>query len=249
MIIAGASAYPRKIDFAAFRSIADEVGAILMADISHFSGLCLSGDHPHPWPHAQIITTTTHKLLRGPRGAVIMCAREFAAAIDKAVFPGLQGGPHNHTTAAIAVAAKEASGSQYLDYCRQTVKNARLLGQVLAEGGFRVLTGGTDNHLLLIDVTPLGLTGNKLAVTLEKAGIVVNSNKIPFDPRPANDPSGVRLGTPAVTSRGMKEAQIVKIGEFIIEVARNPENPGLWADIKKQAAALCREFPVPGLLL
>lgn len=249
MIIAGASAYPRKIDFAAFRSIADEVGAILMADISHFSGLCLSGDHPHPWPHAQIITTTTHKLLRGPRGAVIMCAKEFAAAIDKAVFPGLQGGPHNHTTAAIAVAAKEASGSQYLDYCRQTVKNARLLGQVLAEGGFGVLTGGTDNHLLLLDVTPLGLTGNKLALALEKAGIVVNSNKIPFDPRPANDPSGVRLGAPAITSRGMKEAQVIKIGEFIIKVAKNPENPGLLADIKKQAAALCQEFPAPGLLL
>jgi glycine hydroxymethyltransferase len=247
MIIAGGSAYPRAIDFAAFRSVADEVGAVLLADISHFSGLCLSGDHPHPLPHAHIVTTTTHKLLRGPRGAIIMCGQEWAQAIDKAVFPGLQGGPHNHVTAAIAVAAQEASAPEYVEYCHQVVKNARALARELLTGGFRLISGGTDTHLILLDASSQGLTGKKLALALEQAGLVVNANKIAFDPRPANDPSGIRIGTPAVTSRGMKEAQMTKIAEFITEVAKNPDNPELLRQIREKAAALGRDFPAPGL--
>ncbi len=247
MIIAGFSAYPRKLDFAAFRSIADEVGAFLLADISHFSGLCLSGDHPHPLPHAQVVTTTTHKLLRGPRGAVIMCNQEFASAIDKAVFPGLQGGPHNHTTAAIAVAAKEASTPEYVEYCHQVVRNAKALATGLLDAGFGLVTGGTDNHLVLLDVTPLGLSGNKMAVAMEQAGIVANSNKIPFDPRPANDPSGVRLGTPAITSRGMKEGEMGKIAEFIAMVGKNADNAAELARIKREVTKMCEGFPAPGL--
>lgn len=247
MIIAGYSAYPRSIDFAVFRSIADEVGAFLMADISHFSGLCLSGDHPHPIPHAQVVTTTTHKLLRGPRGAVIMCDKEYATAIDKAVFPGLQGGPHNHTTAAIAVAAKEADTPEYMEYCHQVVRNAKALAQGLLDAGFGLVSGGTDNHLLLMDATPLGISGNKLAIAMEKAGIEANSNKIPFDPRPANDPSGVRLGTPATTSRGMKETEMSKIAEIIAQVAKNADNGPELARIKQQVNKMCEPFPAPGL--
>lgn len=249
MIIAGASAYPRKLDFAAFRSIADEVGAVLMADISHFSGLCLSGDHPSPASYAQVITTTTHKLFRGPRGAVIMCDSPLASAIDKAVFPGLQGGPHNNTTAAIAVAAKEAASADYIEYCHQVVKNAKTLAQALLDNGFALFTGGTDNHLILMDVTPLGITGNPLAIAMEKAGLVANSNKIPFDSRPANDPSGVRLGTAAITSRGMKEAESAKIAEFITMAAKNANNETELAKIKQQVKAMCANFPAPGLVM
>ncbi|MDR1397417.1 MAG: serine hydroxymethyltransferase [Desulfarculales bacterium] len=247
MIIAGGSAYPRTVDFAAFRSIADEVGAVLMADISHFSGLCLSGDHPHPLPHAHIVTTTTHKLLRGPRGGVIMSNREWAGAIDKAVFPGLQGGPHNHVTAAIAVAAKEATAPEYIEYCHQVVKNARTLAQGLLGGGFNLISGGTDTHLILLDASSKNLTGKKLAVAMEKAGLVANANKIPFDPRPANDPSGVRLGTPAVTSRGMKEPQMTRLAEFIKQIAEDADNQSLLSAIKKQVESLCQGFPAPGL--
>jgi glycine hydroxymethyltransferase len=247
MIIAGGSAYPRCIDFAAFGSIAREAEAVLLADISHFSGLCLSGDHPHPLPHAHIVTTTTHKLLRGPRGGVIMCAREWAEAIDKAVFPGLQGGPHNHVTAAIAVAAREASAPEYIEYCHQVVKNARALAQGLLAGGFSLASGGTDTHLVLLDASSQGLTGKKLALALEQAGVVTNANKIPFDPRPATDPSGVRLGTGAVTSRGMKEEQMAGIAGFIVQVARDPDNQELLSRIREQARGLCRDFPAPGL--
>ena len=249
MIISGGSAYPRIFDFAAFRSIADEVGAVHMADISHFSGLCLAGLHPHPVPHAQIITSTTHKMLRGPRGGVIMCEQSWASKIDKAVFPGLQGGPHNHVTAAIAVAAKEANTPEYLEYCRQTVKNAQALAQGLLDAGFGLVSGGTDTHLILLDATPLRLTGKKLAVSMEQAGLVANANKIPFDPRPANDPSGVRLGAPSITSRGMKEPEMAKIAEFIAQVAKNPDDAAILAGIKKQVEQLCSGFPAPGLVL
>jgi glycine hydroxymethyltransferase len=247
MIIAGGSAYPRSIDFAAFRSIADEAGAVLMADISHFSGLCLSGDHPHPLPHAHIVTTTTHKLLRGPRGGVIMSGKEWASAIDKAVFPGLQGGPHNHVTAAIAVAAKEASAPEYIEYCHQVVNNARTLAQGLLADGFDLVSGGTDTHLILLDAGSKNMTGKQLATAMEKAGLVANANKIPFDSRPANDPSGVRLGTPAVTSRGMKEPEMVKIAEFIRQVAENADDLSRLSEIAKKVERLCQDFPAPGL--
>ncbi len=247
LIFAGCSSYPRTVDFAAFGEIARRVGAYLVADISHISGLCLTGRHPHPFPHAQVVTTTTHKLLRGPRGGMIMCQRELAPAIDKAVFPGLQGGPHNHTTAAIAVALKEADTPEYDAYCEQVVQNARALARGLAQRGFELVTGGTDNHLVLMDVTPLGVTGNQLARALEDAGIVANSNKIPFDPRPAQDPSGVRMGTPALTSRGLGSEEMEAVAGFIAEVARHPEDDRVKSRIRSQVEEMCRRFPAPGV--
>ena len=248
LIFAGCSSYPRLVDFAAFGQIAREVDACLVADISHISGLCATGCHPHPFPHAHIVTTTTHKLLRGPRGGLILCNQpELAAAIDKAVFPGLQGGPHNHVTGAIAVALKEAASPQYTAYCRQVVENARALAQALAERGFSLVTGGTDNHLVLIDVSPLGLTGRQLAQALDTAGIVANANKIPFDPRPAHDPSGLRLGTPAVTSRGLTEKEMTQIADFIRQVADKPHDTDHLTQIRHQVAELCRNFPAPGI--
>ncbi|MEW5913352.1 MAG: serine hydroxymethyltransferase [Thermodesulfobacteriota bacterium] len=247
LIFTGASSYPRVIDFAAFAQIAHEAGAYLVADISHISGLCISGDHPHPFPHADVVTSTTHKLLRGPRGGMILCREELAAKIDKAVFPGLQGGPHNHATAAIAVALKEASGPAYAEYCHQVVKNARALAQGLMERGFTLITGGTDNHLVLIDCGAKGLTGKRLAVALEQAGIVGNANKIPFDPRSANDPSGLRLGTPALTTRGMKEPEMDLIAGLVAQVAANLDNAPTLANIRELVADLCSSFPAPGI--
>jgi glycine hydroxymethyltransferase len=247
LIFTGASSYPRVIDFSIFRQIADEVGAYLVADISHISGLCISGDHPHPLPHADVVTTTTHKLLRGPRGGMILCRADLAPAIDKAVFPGVQGGPHNHVTAAIAVALKEADTPEFREYCHQVVRNAQALAQGLRDGGFKLVTGGTDNHLVLMDVTPLGHTGKSLAHILEQAGIVGNANKIPFDPRPAEDPSGVRLGTPALTSRGMREADMAKVAEFITLVAREANNPQTLAKVRQAVAGMCAAYPAPGI--
>lgn len=247
LIFTGASSYPRVIDFAAFRAIADEVGAYLVADISHISGLCLSGDHPHPLPHVDVVTTTTHKLLRGPRGGMILCKGALGPKIDKAVFPGLQGGPHNHVTAAIAVALGEAARPDYAEYCHQVAKNAKALAQGLRDRGFSLITGGTDNHLVLIDATALGLTGKILAVALEQAGIVANANKIPFDPRPADDPSGVRMGTPALTTRGLGEAEMEQVADLIHEVARNSSSSAALAQVKAKVEALCAQFPAPGL--
>jgi len=247
LIFTGASSYPRRIDFAAFRAIADEVGAYLVADVSHISGLCVSGDHPHPLPHVDVVTTTTHKLLRGPRGGMILCRAELAAKIDKAVFPGLQGGPHNHVTAAIAVALGEAARPDYARYCHQVVKNARALAAALVQRGFKLITGGTDNHLVLIDATALGLTGKILAEALERAGVVANANKIPFDPRSAEDPSGLRLGTPALTTRGLAEDHMVQVADYIAQVASNPHDGGRLAAIKGQVAEFCAQFPAPGL--
>lgn len=247
LIFTGASSYPRAIDFSIFRQIADEVGAYLVADISHISGLCISGDHPHPLPHADVVTTTTHKMLRGPRGGMILCRGELAAKIDKAVFPGLQGGPHNHVTAAIAVALGEAARPDFNQYCHQVVRNAKTLAQGLIDQGCRLVTGGTDNHLVLIDATPLGHTGKSLAVALERAGIVANANKIPFDPRPAEEPSGVRLGTPALTTRGMKEAQMAQVAQFIGQVAREADNAATLERVRGQVAELCADFPAPGV--
>jgi len=247
LIFAGCSSYPRTVDFAAFGEISREVGAVLCADISHISGLCLTGCHPHPFPHADVVTSTTHKLLRGPRGGMVLCRQELAAKIDKAVFPGLQGGPHNHVTAAIAVALQEASLPAYAEYCRQVVKNAAALAQELMARGFSLVTGGTDNHLALIDASTMNLTGKILAQAMDQAGIVANANKVPFDPRPADDPSGVRLGTPALTSRGMQEPEMVKIAEFIHQVAQAPQDQANLRKMRGQVAELCSAFPAPGI--
>lgn len=247
LIFAGCSSYPRTVDFSIFGEIARETGAMLCADISHISGLCITGCHPHPFPHAHAVTSTTHKLLRGPRGGMVLCQKELAAKIDKAVFPGLQGGPHNHTTAAIAVALKEAAAPAFTEYCQQVVKNAGALGRELMAQGFSLVTGGTDNHLVLIDASAMNLTGKLLAEAMDQAGLVANANKVPFDPRPADDPSGVRLGTPALTTRGMKEAEMAAVAGFIAQVAQAPQDQANLAKVRSQVAELCAGFPAPGI--
>ena len=245
----GTTAYPRTLDFEAFRSIADEVGAVLAADIAHISGLVAGGVHPSPVGLADVVTSTTHKTFRGPRGAMIFCKKEHAQAIDRAVFPGLQGGPHNHTTAAIAVAAREAQEPSFKGYAEQIVKNAKALGRALEERGFRLVTGGTDNHLLLVDMTPKGLGGKPYAQALDRAGLVGNYNSIPFDPRKPFDPSGVRLGTPAVTSRGMGEPEMELIAGWMDRVARAPTDEAGLARVADEVRELCQRFPAPGILL
>jgi glycine hydroxymethyltransferase len=218
LIVCGGTAIPRLIDFPAFAEIADEVGALLVADIAHIAGLVAGGAHPSPVGHAPVITTTTHKTLRGPRGAMILCTAEHAAAIDKAVFPGLQGGPHNHTTAAIAVALREASQPEFRDYAHAVVANAKALADELTVHGFDLVSGGTDNHLILIDLTNKDVGGKPVAKALDRAGIEVNYNTVPEDPRPPFNPSGIRIGTPAVTTRGMTEADMRTIAGLINEV-------------------------------
>src|SRR5208283_3228560 len=215
IIVAGATAYPRIIDFKAFGEIAKEVGAYFLADIAHIAGLIVGGVHPSPVPYAGVITTTTHKTLRGPRGAMIMCRNEYAEAIDKAVFPGLQGGPHNHTTAAIAVALKEASTPEFKVYAKKVVSNAKTLADELLARGFSLVSGGTDNHLILVDLTSKKVIGKKGAKALDAAGIVCNYNTVPYDPRKPFSPSGLRLGTPAVTSRGMGDGEMRQIGKWM----------------------------------
>ena len=247
LIFAGCSAYPRVVDFAAFRRVADAVGAYLVADISHISGLCATGLHPHPLPHAHVVTTTTHKLLRGPRGGMILCAQELAKQIDRAVFPGLQGGPHNNVTAAIAVAMGEALDPSYAQYCQQVVANAQALAQGLADRGFTLVTGGTDNHLVLVDLRPQGLTGKQMAIALEAAGMVVNANKIPFDPATADNPSGIRLGTPALTTRGMGAQQMEQIAAWMAQVSQAHQDQARLAAIRQEAAKMCAGFPAPGI--
>ena len=243
----GTTAYPRTLDFAAFRAIADEVGAILVADIAHISGLVCGGVHPSPVGVADVVTSTTHKTFRGPRGGMILCKQQHAAAIDRAVFPGLQGGPHNHVTAAIAVAANEASKPEFKEYARSIVENAQALGAGLAAKGFGVVTGGTDNHLLLVDVTSKGVTGKQLAQALDKAGIVLNYNSVPFDPRKPFDPSGVRIGTPAVTTRGMGKDAMVRIAEWIDRVTQAPGDEAGLAKIAGEVKELCGKYPAPGI--
>ncbi len=247
MVIAGHSAYPRHIDFARFRAIADECGALLMIDMAHFAGLVAGGVHPSPIPFADVVTTTTHKSLRGPRGAMILCKEQFGEAIDKAVFPGLQGGPHNHTTAAMAVAFKEADSEEFRDYARQVVENGRTLAETLNSNGFDLITGGTDNHLLLVDLTSKNIGGKPAAKALDQAGIVVNYNAIPFDPRKPGNPSGIRLGTAAVTSRGFREREMIQVGEWINAVVADPDNRSLLADIAENVASYCRDYPPPGI--
>ncbi len=249
LIIAGATAYPRVIDFAAFRAVADEVGATFLADMAHIAGLVAGGAHPSPVPHAHVVTTTTHKTLRGPRGAMILCREDLAKAVDKAVFPGLQGGPHNHTTAGIAVALREAATPAFREYAHQVVRNARALAEALAGYGFKLVSGGTDNHLILMDVTPRGLTGKQFAKALDRAGLECNYNTVPGDPRKPFDPSGVRLGTPAVTSRGMKEPDMARIAAFFHEVAEAVEDPDALDRIAARVRDFTSAFPCPGILV
>ena len=250
MLIAGTSAYPRTIDFAAFREIADEVGAFFLADIAHIAGLVAGGAHPSPVPFADVVSTTTHKTLRGPRGGMLLCREEHAKAIDRAVFPGLQGGPHNHTTAGIAVALKEASQPEFRTYAQAVVDNAKALASALMERGFNLVTGGTDNHLLLIDVvksTDGEVAGKAYAQALDRAGIVGNYNTVPFDTRKPFNPSGLRLGTPSLTSRGMGSAEMVQLAYFMRRVMDTIEGEEEIARVRDEVRALCRDFPAPGL--
>ena len=247
LIWAGTTAYPRTLDFAEFRSIADEVGAVLAADIAHISGLVAVGAHPSPIGIADVVTSTTHKTFRGPRGGMIFCKKKHAAAIDKAVFPGLQGGPHNHTTAAIAVAAREALEPSFKEYIHRVVENAKVLAQALVGHGFAVTTGGTDNHLMLVDLTSKGIAGKPAAQALDRAGIVANYNAVPFDPRKPFDPSGLRIGTPAVTSRGMGIAEMERLAAWIERVVSKPTDEAEIAKVAGEVKALCAKFPAPGL--
>ncbi len=244
LILSGFTAYPRKIDFREFRSICDETGAICMADIAHIAGLCATGVHENPVPYFDVVTTTTHKTLRGPRGAMILCKNEFAERIDKAVFPGLQGGPHEHIIAAKAVAFKEAAEPAFRDYARQIVKNAHALSEALMEKGFRLVSGGTDTHLMLIDtVQSKHLTGKEAETALEKAGIYCNKNTIPFDERKPWDPSGIRIGTPAITTRGMKENEMKEIAQFMQDALSHASDESKLAQIRQKVQDFCVQFP------
>jgi glycine hydroxymethyltransferase len=244
LIIAGASAYSRVIDFARFRAIADEVGALLMADIAHIAGLVAAGLHPSPIPSCDFVTTTTHKTLRGPRAGMVMCKAQFAKDIDRSVFPGIQGGPLMHVIAAKAVALKEALGDEFRAYQTQIVGNARSLAARLLEHGFRIVSGGTDNHLFLLDVAHAGLTGKVAEEALETAGITVNKNTIPFDANPPLVASGIRIGTPALTSRGMREPEMDRVGDFIASVLRAPADEAVRASVHGQIRELCERFPL-----
>ncbi len=259
VIICGATAYPRLIDFAAFRSIADEVGAYLMADISHVAGLVVAGAHPSPVPHADIITTTTHKTLRGPRGAMILLPyaadrlhdlhhpkskRNLAELVDAAIIPGLQGGPHNHQTAAIAVALKEAAAPSFKTYGQQVITNAQALAAALTARGLTLITGGTDNHLGLMDLMAQNLSGKQAETLLDSVGITVNKNLVPFDPRPPLDPSGIRLGTPALTSRGFGESEMKLVGNLIADTLLKPNDEAALAQVRHQIKELTARHPL-----
>ncbi len=244
LIVSGATAYPRIIEFKRFSEIAQEVGAISMADIAHIAGLIAGGVHPSPFPFTDIVTTTTHKTLRGPRGAMIMCKQEFAEKIDKAVFPGLQGGPHEHVIAAKAVAFKEAMQPEFKDYAKQIVSNAKALAESMMANGLTLVSGGTDNHLILIDLRDKNVSGKEAEQALDKAGITVNKNTIPYDPRKPWDPSGIRLGTPTITTRGMKESEMNAIGEMMAKAIDNVTNETELSNIKEKVKDLCRDFPV-----
>ncbi len=245
IIISGASAYPREIDFEIFDGIAKSVGAYHLSDIAHISGLVVAGIHKSPIPYADVVSTTTHKTLRGPRGGMLLCRQEHANVLDKAVFPGLQGGPHMHTLTALAVALAEANTPEFVEYARQIVKNARALAEKLMEYGFELFSGGTDNHLMLIDLRNKDIPGKKLAKALDRARIVTNYNSIPNDPAPPFNPSGLRLGTPAVTTRGMREEQMEDIARFIKTVAENIDDESVVDQVGKDVLLLCSRFPVP----
>lgn len=244
LIVTGASAYSRTLDFKAFSEIAKEVDAYLLADIAHIAGLIAAGQHPSPFPHAEFVTSTTHKTLRGPRGGMIMCRSEFAKEIDKMIFPGIQGGPLMHVIAAKAVAFKEAASDEFRNYQAQVVRNAEILSANLVEHGFEIISGGTDNHLMLVDLTRKGITGKDAETALDAAGVTVNKNSIPYDKNPPAITSGIRLGTPCVTTRGMAEAEMSEIGSIINAVINNSTNGEEIRALKGRVRSLCDSFPV-----
>lgn len=247
IIMAGATAYPRIIDFEAFASVAKEIGAIFCVDMAHIAGLVAGGAHPSPVPLADVVTTTTHKSLRGPRGGMILMKKKHRKAINKAVFPGLQGGPHNHTTAGIAVALKEADTNEFKAYAHKIVENAKHLAEQLSAQGFDLVSGGTDNHLILIDLTKKGIPGKTFAKALDKAGIVCNYNTVPFDPRPPFDPSGIRIGTPSMTSRGMGKAEMEKLADWMNQAVQKVEDDTALESIASEVKELLKAFPAPGI--
>ena len=244
MIIGGGSAYPRIIDFARMRQIADKVGALYLVDMAHFAGLVAGGAHPSPLPHCHVVTTTTHKTLRGPRAGLILSKQEHAAAIDKVVFPGMQGGPLVHIIAAKAICFHEALQPNFKDYARQVVANAKVLAQTLADEGFRIISGGTDTHLMLVDVFAKGMFGSEAENALHDAGITVNKNAIPFDANPPMKPSGIRIGSPALTTRGMKEPEMRQVGKFIAEALNNRTDKTILGKIRGEVLELAEQFPL-----
>ena len=244
IIVIGASAYARTLDFKAFQAIAKEVGAYTLADIAHIAGLVAAGVHPSPFPHCDFVTTTTHKTLRGPRGGMIMCKAEYAKLIDKSIFPGIQGGPLMHAIAAKAVAFKEALTPEFKSYQEQVTKNAGRLADGLVKRGYNLVSGGTDNHLMLVDLRNKGITGKDAETALDASGITLNKNAVPFDDKPPMVTSGVRIGTPAVTTRGMKETEMDKIAEYIDKVLSNIGNDGVYSEVRKAVGDLCKKFPV-----
>jgi glycine hydroxymethyltransferase len=248
LIYCGGTAIPRTIDFPAFASVAADCGALLVADVAHIAGLIAGGAHPSPVGYAGVITTTTHKTLRGPRGAMIMCDAEHASAINKAVFPGLQGGPHNHTTAAIAVALKEAAAADFSGYAHQVVANSKALAAALIEFGYTLVSGGTDNHLILMDLTAQEIAGKPAAKALDRAGIEVNYNTVPFDPRKPFDPSGLRIGTPAITTRGLTEEHMPQVATWMDEaiIAATKDDEAVIERVARSVRELLADFPMPG---
>ena len=244
LIVVGASAYPRTIDFSIFRRVADQVGAVVMVDMAHIAGLVAAGVHPNPVPHAEFVTTTTHKTLRGPRGGLILCKEEWAKKLNSNIFPGIQGGPLMHVIAAKAVALKEALQPEFKEYARQIVRNAATLAEGLTKRGFNLVSGGTDNHLMLIDFSGSEITGKAAEEALEKAGITVNKNAVPFDTRSPFVTSGIRIGTPAATTRGLKEPEMEMVAGWISRVIENMGNEGVLSEIRGEIKALCSRFPL-----
>ena len=244
MIVVGASAYPRVIDFARIGAVAKEIGAAMMTDMAHVAGLVAAGVHPSPVPYSDIVTTTTHKTLRGPRGGLVLCREAHAKAVNRALFPGVQGGPLMHVIAAKAVCLKEAAEPAFAEYQRQTVTNAARLGAGLVDAGFRLVSGGTDNHLVLVDVFSKGITGKHAETALGRAGITVNKNAIPFDENPPMVASGIRIGTPAITTRGMTESEMDQIAGYIERVLTAPEDTAVGDMVRKEVETLCEKFPL-----
>ena len=244
LIIAGYSAYPRVLDFARFREIADEAKALLMCDMAHFAGLSAAGEYPNPVPHCHVVTSTTHKTLRGPRGGLVLCKAEYAKKIDKAVFPGIQGGPLMHVIAAKAVAFGEALQPAFKDYARQIITNARAMARVLGERGFHLVSGGTDNHLVLVDLSSKGITGKDAEAALEHVGITVNKNAVPFDEKPPTITSGIRIGTPAMTTRGLNESDAAQVGQWIADVLEAPADEAVANRVRKGVADLLARYPL-----
>jgi glycine hydroxymethyltransferase len=245
LVIAGASAYPRLYDFAKFADVCKEVGALLMVDMAHIAGLVAANLHPDPVPHADFVTSTTHKTLRGPRAGFILCKPEWADKINSAVFPGVQGGPLMHVIAGKAVAFREAAQPAFKQYAAQVIANAKVLAEELLKAGFAIVSGGTDNHLMLVDVTTKGVTGKQAEHALDAAGITVNKNMIPFDPRKPLDPSGIRIGTPALTTRGMKEAEMRQIAKWITEVLARHTEQTMLDRVRGSVRELCQQYPAP----